>query len=361
MSLKILCLFQGYPRISQTYMSEELALVADTYDIVVARHGWPVPAEDHLANYLPYSVLDGFREIRRFARKVRPSVIHAHYATNVELCHRLARELDCTYTIRTHSFDTLNKPPEYFRQLAQYINDPHCLGILTLPYSYESFIAAGARPEKIVKTYPVVNVARFLDRRPNGSAVVAVSSMLPKKKIEDFIRLSSLCDFGRQFVLYGAEHDPGNEYSSMIHDLNRSLGSKVLCPRPVQPEDMPSAYKNAEWLVYPARREDNAVGWPLAVVEAQASGVGVCMLNLRPDLKELIGDAGYLFDDISEIVDVVRRPFPPEKREQGFELAKRCDIRRNIGLLTELWDSAPKAAASRTRLSLRRYLGFSAR
>jgi len=309
---------------------------------------------------LPYSVLNGYQEIRWFAKKVGPSVIHAHYATNVELCHRLARELNCTYTIRTHSFDTLSKRPEYFQRLAHHINDPHCLGVLTLPYSYDSFISAGARPEKIVRTYPVVNVSRFLDKRPNGSAVIAISSMLPKKKIEDFMRLASMCDHGRPFVLYGAEHDPGNEYSNMVHDLNRSLGSKVLCPRPVQPEEMPLAYKNAEWLVYPARREDNAVGWPLAVVEAQASGVGVCMFNLRPDLKVLIGDAGYLFDDISEVVDIIRHPFPAEKREQGFELAQRCDIRTNIGQLTRLRDGAPEAAVPSVRFSLRRYLGLGA-
>jgi hypothetical protein len=316
---------------------------------------------DHLTNHLPYSVLDGgFQAIRRFARKVEPSVVHAHYATNIELCHNLALELGCAYTIRTHSFDTLRQPPDYFQGLARYINDPHCLGILTLPFSYESFVSSGADPEKIVRTYPVVNVARFLDRRPNGSEVIAVTSILLKKKIEDFIRLASACDCGRQFVLHGVEHDPGNEYSKTIHDLNYSLGNKVRFADHCQPEEMPMAYKKAEWLVYPAQKEAGAVGWPLAVVEAQASGVGVCMFNLRPDLKELIGDAGYLFDDISEIVDVVAEPFPAEKREQGFGLAERCDIRKNIGQLTRLWDRAPEAGVHNARFSLRRYLGFGA-
>jgi glycosyltransferase involved in cell wall biosynthesis len=91
---------------------------------------------------------------------------------------------------------------------------------------------------------------------------------------------------------------------------------------------MPAEYKKAEWLICPASDELDAVGWPLSVVEAQASGVGVCMYNLRPDLRKLIGEAGYLFSSLDEVAEIISRPFPREKRDQGFKLACALTLAR---------------------------------
>jgi hypothetical protein len=99
-------------------------------------------------------------------------------------------------------------------------------------------------------------------------------------------------------------------------------------------------YKQHQWLVYTAAFELATVGWPMAVAEAQAAGVGVCMPNIRPDLKEYIGNAGYLYDSISEVAEIIAKPVPDEIREAGFLQAKKSDIQEHKHLLTDLWHKA---------------------
>ena len=76
---------------------------------------------------------------------------------------------------------------------------------------------------------------------------------------------------------------------------------------------------------------------PLAVAEAQAAGVGVCMQNIRPDLKDYVGEAGFVFDSFADVANIVSKPFPDDMRQRGFGWAKRCDIADHIRLLTNLW------------------------
>ena len=90
--------------------------------------------------------------------------------------------------------------------------------------------------------------------------------------------------------------------------------------------DMPPMYKKHEWLVYTACRTLGHVGWPMAVAEAQASGVGVLVPNLRPDLADYVGEAGYLYDSLEEAAEIIQQPFPDDKRQL------RHDFQR-----TELW------------------------
>jgi glycosyltransferase involved in cell wall biosynthesis len=89
------------------------------------------------------------------------------------------------------------------------------------------------------------------------------------------------------------------------------------------------------------------VGWPLAVAEAQASGVGVCIANMRPDLKEYVGEAGYLYNSIEELKEIVSKPFSPEKRELGFKLAERSNFTERVSELTALWDKAKPGGLAR--------------
>jgi hypothetical protein len=103
---------------------------------------------------------------------------------------------------------------------------------------------------------------------------------------------------------------------------------------------MPAEYKKHRWLVYTAAPAFNTVGWPMAIAEAQASGVGVCVPNLRSDLRDYVGQSGYLYDSIEEVVDIVSQPYPRELRELGFEQAKKSDAFEHIDLLLDLWRQA---------------------
>jgi len=74
----------------------------------------------------------------------------------------------------------------------------------------------------------------------------------------------------------------------------------------------------------------------MAVAEAQASGVGVLMQNVRPDLADYVGP-GFLFDDIEEAHRVVRGPVaggPPRGRIRPRDAPPTSMA---IGLLYDLW------------------------
>ena len=100
---------------------------------------------------------------------------------------------------------------------------------------------------------------------------------------------------------------------------------------------MPTEYKKHRWMVYTASKDFNTVGWPLSLAEAQASGVGVLMQNIRPDLKDYVGPGGYVFDTVEDAYRIITQPFPEEKREQGFLQAEKSDVDSHIGLLFQLW------------------------
>jgi hypothetical protein len=47
------------------------------------------------------------------------------------------------------------------------------------------------------------------------------------------------------------------------------------------------------------------------------------MANIRPDLREYAGPAGFLYDSLDEVVKLIRQPVPEENRQARFEQAKK--------------------------------------
>lgn len=82
----------------------------------------------------------------------------------------------------------------------------------------------------------------------------------------------------------------------------------------------------------------------MSVAEAQAAGVGVCFPNLRPDLAEYLGGAGYLYDSLAEVAQVVAKS-PP------VGLEAQVPPHRNMVWLEDLaWQSSgPVFASTRCR------------
>lgn len=161
-----------------------------------------------------------------------------------------------------------------------------------------------------------------------------VGACLPKKAISGYLAIGAKVP-DRQFNLYALGYNVGT-----MHQKNAELGNPVTIVDPVQPEAMLPEYKKHEWLLYTASPKLKTVGWPLAVAEAQAAGVGVCVQNIRPDIKDYVGECGFVFDTVEEAAKIISQPYPQELREKGFALAKRSDIKRHIRLLEDLWDQA---------------------
>ncbi len=283
----------------------------------------------HSFHYIPQ---DDERAIARAVRELEPDVIHSHELDTARRAYEASRAAGVPFTLRTHSYDVMGLAPERVRSLGAYLNDDHCAGVLGFPFALDPLIAAGVCEERIRVCYPVLDYRRFHDKSANGRAVMNIGACQPKKGMDDFVRLAHALG-EKEFNLWAIGFDVAS-----IQRLNDSLGGPLTVMPPTEHEEMPAWYKRHEWLVYTAT--EPTVGWPVAVAEAQASGVGVCMQRVRGDIAEYVGDAGFIFDTIDEVVEIISEPFPEEMRSRGFQHAERSDVRSHISILEELWGTA---------------------
>jgi hypothetical protein len=321
--------------VSKTYMEAERRWLARYCDLrVISVFRKPNLSMPNPAHY--EQIGDGdWSRLLQILEEFKPQQIHGHYLHCLPLLVQLARTMGVGCTVRCHSYDILN-PAKMGGQRIQQVaavasHDEHCQGILAFPFARTLLEGMGVLPNKIVDCNPAIDFGRFYDPSPNQAGVMNMGVVLPKKAMGDFLRLAGLVP-EKQFRLYTMGFD-----SDALRRENDSLGNPVEMIDLVAPDDMAAQYKRHDWLVYTASGSENAVGWPMAIAEAQASGLGVCMRNLRPDLREYVGPLARLYDDVSELKEIVRAPPSVEEREAGFEMARLSDIALHGHLLTDLW------------------------
>ena len=333
---RVMLVLQYFPQLSQTYIKAEIEALCEDYELSVVTMKAPdLPYKNHY----PYRMIPAYDKVREAIREFQPTVLHTHYLETAEVVGKLARDTGIPFTVRAHSFDTLmgkttGKIPRHIKAAMSHVNSDLCLGILNFPFTRPWLEKTGIRGEKIFDCFPVIAYDKFHNREPNGDAVMNVGACLPKKRMEDFVQLGKLCP-SKTFNLYSIGYK-----ADSLAEYNAKMGSPVTIHTPIEPDDFPPIYKQHGWLVYTACPQLNTVGWPMAVAEAQASGLGVCVPNLRPDMHDYVGGAGFVYDNIEEVAKIISRPYPQEMRELGFEQAKKSDIQQHKGILTDLWDKA---------------------
>jgi glycosyltransferase involved in cell wall biosynthesis len=332
---RVLYLLREYPQVSQTYIKTELAAVRERYELCILSTQQANIAEP---NHLPYRLVKDREEILAAIHEFKPQVIHAHYMIMGALTGEIAEAAGLPFTLRSHSFDVLEtrgrRDDASWAAARDYMRRDNCLGVLGFPFLRDELLEFGVPAGKLLDAQPVVDFARFHDRGPNGAAVMNMGAVRPKKRMEDFVELARLVP-QRQFNLYAMGYKV-----EQLKAYSESRGAPVNFMPALPHEAMPAEYKKHTWLVYTAHPDMKSVGWPMAVAEAQAAGVGVCIAGIRPDLEDYVGGAGYLYRDIQELKDIVAGPVPEAMREAGFEQARKSDIRARIGQLTALWDKA---------------------
>ena len=353
---RVMYILKNYPQASETYIKTEIEAVHEICEIkIIATKRANLAAKNHE----PYRYLNDFSMMREAVEEFRPDVLHSHWFHSIKLLGKLARKTGVPFTVRGHSFDSIwpegesafrHFPllsvfanPSHIRRAIKFIEDDLCLGVLTFPFARPRLERAGFPGEKLIECFPVINFQRFYDPRPNGSAIMNVGACIPKKRMEDFVDLALQAP-ELEFNLYalGYKVDELRQFAESRHSPVRFVPAVEL-------EDMPAEYKKHRWLVYTAAPGGN-VGWPMAIAEAQASGVGVCMANIRPDLRDYAGPSALLYNSLGEVVKTIREPFPDELRQQGFEQAKKSDVSRHRESLFRLWripksDCNPSGAA----------------
>lgn len=341
---KILYVLNAYPQISETYIKVEIEALHHDYELAIIslkKANYPYKNSHAFHN------ISDYEEILAFARQFKPDVIHTHWMhSQLKTVYQLAKDLNTPFTVRSHSFDILWKTRSWYQRLLGFgvprkvrhfidiVNDPLCLGVLGFPYAIPLLHQAGVKENKLIEAAPVLAYDMFHNEEPNGNAIINVGACLPKKRFEDYIHLAGLLP-ELEFNLYALGY-----LTETIKEVNQQAGSPVNMHLPIQQHEVAKKLKEHRWIVYTADPLLANVGWPLVLAEAQAAGVGVCMRRLRPDLEDYLGGAAILYDSIEELVDILKKPVPEAMRRQGFENAKRFDIKEQIHLLTDLWQTA---------------------
>lgn len=340
---RVMYVLKNYPQMSETYIKTEIGALRHRCEIaIVATKRANLPARDHE----PYRYLDDLGRVREAIEEFRPDVLHSHWLHSVKMIGQLARQTGVPFTVRSHSFDSIWPEgqsvwhpwpilsrfdrPSHVRRAVRYVEHELCRGILIFPFARSRLERAGFPAAKLFDCFPVVDFQRFYDARPNGDAIMNVGACIPKKKMEDFVELAARAP-EREFNLYALGYKVAE-----LQAMARERRSPVHFIPPVELEDMPAEYKKHRWLVYTAAPGGN-VGWPLAIAEAQASGVGVCMANIRPDLRQYAGPSAFFYDSLDQALKIIGRPFPEELRQLGFSQALKSDIAQHRSLLFKLW------------------------
>lgn len=328
---RVLMYLPGFPTISQTYMHNEVEALTDNYDLLIVT---PYKADLACREHHPFHQISGNEELHTVIQQFKPDVLHGHYIYTAPTLAAAAEKFSIPFTIRTHSFDVLNLQHMTYGSLVRVAaNSDSCIGILAFPFACKLLAKYGIRQSKLHPCWPVMKFSRFYDRSDNKPGVLNMGAFIPKKRMEDFVELGKLTSQTLNLYAIGSNIDAFLKFNS-------DNGNPINIHRAVEPHEMPLVYKAHNWLVYTACPIKNTVGWSIAVSEAQAAGLGVCFPNIRPDIREFLGGAGFAYESIQEVPDIIKEPYPQEMREIGFEHAKKSDIDRHIHILTDLWNSA---------------------
>jgi glycosyltransferase involved in cell wall biosynthesis len=277
------------------------------------------------------------REVDGVVAEFRPDVLHGHYFGLALLLRHLAERHRLPFTLRTHSMDVLEEPASKLAALAEATRSPWCRRVLVFPPFRRALLRCGVPRRKAVACWPVLRFAHFHapQARPASRRVLCCGPAIRKKAHEAFVDLAArMRGSGLTFDLYA--EGPALE-ATAAH--NERLGRPVRIDY-ADPDDMPAVYRAHDWLVYPSDPELNKVGLPVSLVEAQASGLGVCWQELpgrRREQLDFLGGAGHVFRSLDELPEILVRPVSEELRRRGIANARKCDVEAHRHLLIDAW------------------------
>lgn len=334
--IRIAYLIKEYPQISQTYVHEEVSSLAKDFEIKIFTWKHPDLARK---NPYPFEFCSSQSEVVEKIINFKPHYLHSHYLLNLPFVESIAKTFSIPYTLRSHSFDVLKPTIETLTNYCKLTQSELCKAVLCFPEFQERLIKCGIPKDKVVPCWPVVNYKRFYhpEKHQKKNKIMNVGAAIEKKNYQSFIDLAfQMKDSGNEFNLYvmGYEKDKLMAY-------NQEMGMPVKNITTVEPEEMAIVYQAHDWLVYTGDPEINTLGLPMALAEAQASGIGVCMQEMpgrKQALLDYLGGAGFLFKNIAELPTILSTPLSEEMRIKGLENAKKCDIEIHKHLLSKIWE-----------------------
>ncbi|HIA51590.1 MAG TPA: glycosyltransferase [Candidatus Melainabacteria bacterium] len=359
---RVLVFIVQYPNFSETYMHEELRNLAEYYDVhIITYKKSPFPRRETFNYtlieyqlpcfvYYPYEQVDWelaqpesvrfLASVEEVIREFKPDILHGHYFGLTILLQHLAEIHKLPFTVRTHSMDVLREPAVKLEKLCALSNSAWCAGILAMPQFRQRLTEHGLAESKLVDCFPLINFEKFYkpEKREKTGKIICAGPSSPKKAHKDFVDLALMMKEAGSTLDFDLYTDGYTLQDTVQYNDSKGKPVRIMY---VDPDEMPEIYAQYDWLVYPADPKINRVGFPVGMVEAQASGLGVLWQEL-PDRKEEqlknLQGAGILYKSIKEVPELLMQPYPEEMRQKGFERAKLCSAKEQSHLLTDCWD-----------------------
>ena len=297
--------------------------------IVSITEHYDLPKEYH-----PFTLCKTTDEIIKIIDEFKPDIIHAHYIFMIETIMKLNKKIP--FTIRTHSYDIQSIFYDKLKQYSKWCNQSLCLGILCFPYQVKILEKNNFKKEKLIPCFPVINYDKFYNPNPRirTNRILNLGACLPKKNYQYYV------DIAKQLSEYQLDYLPIGYETENLKCYNLSQGSLINVLSTKQYHEMPEIYRNYDWLLYTGMitydEKVKNIGFPLSIAEAQASGIGVILPDIRPEMKDYLGNDN-VYNNIEDIKKILEKENYLEMINQGYLQAKKSDIKTHFHLLENLW------------------------
>lgn len=315
-----------FPKISETFIAGELAALRSRgVDVRILSLKMPPDALQHslvAASGLLERTSYDVGAFRAHLQEFRPSLVHAHFATEPTAHARaLASELGVPFTFTAHGYDVYRRPPADFAGRAAAAGAVVTVSEANLAHITATFGIPASR----VHVIPCgVDTSWFAppDHPPEEPLVVCVARMNPVKQLEQLVRACALLrDSGQSFHCVIVGDGPER---AMLEALRRDLGldTHVSMPGAAEQAAVRDWWRRASVAVLTSRSE----GMPVCLMEAAACGVPAVAPAVG-GIPELIADGitGLLtpVDDSATTAAALRRVLRDGQTRERMRVAAR--------------------------------------
>src|SRR5919198_4073539 len=296
-SLRVGYFVNAFPKLSETFIAEELAELARRgVEVLILslnpppetlRHG--LIEEAGLARRTCYEVPRFERTLREF----RPDLLHAHFATQPTAAAReIGRTFRLPFTFTAHGYDVYRRPPADFRERAA-----AAAAVVTVSRANADHIhsAFGVPRERIFVVPCGVDTDRFHPgEKPSGvPRLLCVARLKPIKNLGLLLQACRLLlDRGVDFHCTVIGEGPARDDLEAAR-VQFGLTKAVTLAGAADQERVAEAWRQASVGALSSLLE----GMPVCLMEAAASGVPVVAPRVA-GIPELVqhGETGFLFE-----------------------------------------------------------------
>ncbi len=274
------------------------------------------------------SFLKKYKYILKNMNGVQAIVVHHYSAHNMMLGSLLAKKKSIPLYIYCHS-SYRDARERFLNRFAFDYSKKYTKGYIAISdFVKQTLVDIGINPEKIVRIYNAIDVAKFDQKYLNNNEIIFAGRLVEEKGVIVLLKALSILQkkgitFNCKILGDGPELENLKEFvhANSLENKVEFLGNRL---------DVYNYLSDSMIFVHPAIFEE---GFGIAVLEAMCSGL-LCIVSNRGAMPELVEEnMGYLFpkgDEVSLANCLENALLNPEKiihfRKNAYEKAKSFTI-----------------------------------